>query len=65
MTPEQAALQALAEVQAVKGQGGCLVLDAQGRLATPFNTPQMVRGWAIDKDSPTVEIMRDDESAIG
>ena len=64
MTPEQAALHALADVNRVKGQGGCLVLDSQGRLATPFNSPQMVRGWAFNRNPPVVAIMPDEQIVL-
>jgi len=60
---EPASLRALEEVSQVKGQGGCLVLDPMGRLAIPFNTPQMVRGWLKDRDPPTAAILPD-ESVI-
>ena len=57
LTPEQAGTGALLDVERVKGQGGCLVLDSLGRLAMPFNSPQMVRGWVIDGNFPQMGIM--------
>ena len=34
---------------ALGGDGGVIAVDAQGRLALPFNTAGMYRGW-IDRD---------------
>ena len=58
--PQAAAMAALREVEQVKGEGGCLVLAANGQLTMPFTTPQMVRGWANSRDSPTVALLVDD-----
>lgn len=57
MSPENAGIEALKDVVRVNGQGGCLILDALGRLAMPFNTPQMVRGWNIGGEPPRMAIL--------
>jgi beta-aspartyl-peptidase (threonine type) len=44
VAPLAAAERALEEVRSVKGQGGCILIDAEGRIATAMNSPQMVRG---------------------
>lgn len=41
---EAACAAALAEVAALGGSGGCAALDASGRVALPFDTPDMPRG---------------------
>jgi len=42
---EEAAARGLAEVGALGGRGGCLVLDAGGDLAMPFSSAGMFRGF--------------------
>jgi beta-aspartyl-peptidase (threonine type) len=37
------------EIPKLGGDGGAIVLGADGEFATPFNTPGMFRGW-VDKD---------------
>lgn len=37
------------EIPKLGGDGGAIVLGADGTFATPFNTPGMFRGW-VDKD---------------
>ena len=39
---------ALAAVEGKGGTGGCIALTADGRLAMPFTTPAMLRGWASE-----------------
>ena len=62
--PHEAAIAALREVGQVRGEGGCLVLAANGQLTMPFTTPQMVRGWAADQGSPTVAILPDESIPV-
>jgi isoaspartyl peptidase/L-asparaginase-like protein (Ntn-hydrolase superfamily) len=33
-------------LERVDGRGGCIAVDCQGRVALPFGTPGMARGWA-------------------
>lgn len=42
------------------GDGGAIVLDADGRMAAPFNTPGMYRGWIGADGVPHVAIYADD-----
>ncbi|MDQ3945463.1 MAG: isoaspartyl peptidase/L-asparaginase, partial [Actinomycetota bacterium] len=42
---EEACLQALGAVRRAGGTGGCIALDGQGRLALPYNSPAMARGY--------------------
>jgi beta-aspartyl-peptidase (threonine type) len=57
LPPEQASGRVLAEVAQVKGRGGCIAVDATGRLSTPFNTKQMLRGWVVGRGNPVVAIL--------
>jgi beta-aspartyl-peptidase (threonine type) len=43
---EEACRQALEVVRTAGGTGGCIALDRHGRLAMPFTTPAMARGYA-------------------
>lgn len=44
-TLEAACQQALEVVAGLGGRGGCIALDRRGRLAMPFTTEAMDRGW--------------------
>jgi beta-aspartyl-peptidase (threonine type) len=59
-----AAERALGEVKAVRGQGGCILVDAEGRVSCNFNSPQMVRGWVTEGGPIRVAILRDDERTL-
>ena len=41
------------------GTGGVVALDAEGRVAAPFNTPGMYRGWITAEGDVTVRIWSD------
>lgn len=41
------------------GTGGIVALDADGRVAAPFNTPGMYRGWITAEGEATVMIWTD------
>lgn len=41
------------------GTGGIVALDAEGRVAAPFNTPGMYRGWITAEGEVTVRIWTD------
>lgn len=43
----------------VKGEGGVIILDAQGNFAMPFNSEGMYRGWIGADGQPHVEIYKD------
>jgi beta-aspartyl-peptidase (threonine type) len=42
------------------GRGGLIALDAQGRVALPFNTEGMYRGWARVGETPVCAIYADE-----
>ncbi|MFT6830356.1 MAG: beta-aspartyl-peptidase (threonine type) [Planctomycetota bacterium] len=42
------------------GSGGCIALDSGGRLAAPFTTPGMYRGWVDAQGRVTVRIYGDE-----
>jgi len=46
-----ACAEALAEIRALSGSGGCIAVDRAGRTALPFNTRGMLRG-VIRADAP-------------
>lgn len=50
----EAAARVVADVGALGGQGGILALDAAGRLAAPFDTEAMPRGWVTRAGEVTV-----------
>ena len=43
------------------GDGGAIVLSADGRMATPFNTQGMYRGWIGADGVPHVAIFADEK----
>jgi beta-aspartyl-peptidase (threonine type) len=48
------------EIPKLGGDGGAIVLAADGRFATPFNTEGMFRGWVRGDAAPQVAMGRDD-----
>jgi beta-aspartyl-peptidase (threonine type) len=46
------------------GDGGAIALDADGRVAFPFNTPGMYRGWIGADGVPHVAVFREDTIAL-
>jgi beta-aspartyl-peptidase (threonine type) len=59
----QAAAAAMAEVGALGGDGGVIVLDGQGRHAWAMNTPGMYRAHLQSGGAPSVGIFADEEAA--
>jgi isoaspartyl peptidase/L-asparaginase-like protein (Ntn-hydrolase superfamily) len=53
---EPACRRALAVVREAGGRGGCIAVDAAGRLALPFDTPAMPRGWIGADGAPRLAI---------
>jgi isoaspartyl peptidase/L-asparaginase-like protein (Ntn-hydrolase superfamily) len=49
-------------VRSVKGQGGCILIDAEGRIATAMNSPQMVRGSLVEGESMRLGIGPQDDA---
>ncbi|WP_159681686.1 isoaspartyl peptidase/L-asparaginase [Luteimonas sp. 9C] len=52
------------EIPAAGGNGGAIALDADGRVAFPFNTPGMYRGWIGADGVPHVAVFREDALAV-
>ncbi len=53
---------ALARVLALGARGGCVAVDCRGKLALPFTTPGMYRGWIGPSGGPTVAVFADEEA---
>lgn len=59
--PEQAGRDVInTRIPALGGDGGAIVLSADGRAATPFNTQGMYRGWIGADGVPYVAIFDDE-----
>jgi beta-aspartyl-peptidase (threonine type) len=56
---EDACREALARVAALGAAGGCVAVDRAGRVALPFTTPAMARGWVGPEGEPLVALGRD------
>ncbi|MFZ5638723.1 MAG: isoaspartyl peptidase/L-asparaginase [Pseudomonadota bacterium] len=52
------------EIPALGGDGGAIVLSADGRIAFPFNTEGMFRGWIGEDGEPHVAIYAGDPLAM-
>ena len=60
MTVQQAGDEVIhKKLEAVKGDGGCIILDRAGNFAMPFNTEGMYRGWIGEDGAPHVLIYKD------
>jgi len=57
LEPGTAARRALRLVARVRGSGGCIVVDAGGRVAWPFTSAQMLRGRVIGDSLPVIGIL--------
>ncbi len=64
LAPLAAAERTLDDIRRDKGVGGCILVDAQGGLALPFNTPHMFRGWLVGDAPPQVAILADEQISI-
>jgi beta-aspartyl-peptidase (threonine type) len=61
-TPAQAGEEVIVKrVPALGGDGGAIVLSADGKVATPFNTEGMYRGWIGADGVPHVAIFADEK----
>ena len=56
---EIASERALARAQALGGRGGLIAIDASGRIALPYNSRGMLRGWLDPGGAPRVRIFAD------
>lgn len=54
LTVAEAGQRVVADVGSLGGEGGLLALDRAGRLATPFDTEAMPRGWVTRAGETTV-----------
>ena len=59
----EAAEATLAAVTALGGDGGLIALDRKGRVAMPFNTPGMYRGFRLSDGRQAVHLFRDEDVA--
>jgi len=53
---QRACDEALAQVRAYDGRGGCIAIDRDGNIALPFNSRVMFRAWAGDDGRVNVAI---------
>jgi beta-aspartyl-peptidase (threonine type) len=53
---DTACAEALAAVAALGGIGGCIAIDAQGRIAMRFDTPDMPRGARVGSQPPRIAL---------
>ncbi|MGH2712347.1 MAG: isoaspartyl peptidase/L-asparaginase family protein [Thermoleophilaceae bacterium] len=60
MRVDEAAQTAIDKVAELGGDGGVIALDRRGRLATPFNTTGMFRGWVTSDGQFVVKIFGDE-----
>jgi isoaspartyl peptidase/L-asparaginase-like protein (Ntn-hydrolase superfamily) len=60
---EDACRRALDEVAALGGHGGCIAIDREGRIAMPFDTPAMPRGFVREDESPHVALTADEPNS--
>ncbi len=61
LSPQEAADTVIAEVGAISGDGGVIVIDGQGRAAFAMNTSGMYRSRLIAGGEPVVRIFADEE----
>jgi beta-aspartyl-peptidase (threonine type) len=60
MSVARAARTSIDKVADLGGDGGVIALDSRGRLATPFNTTGMFRGWVTKDDEIVVKVFGDE-----
>jgi len=53
---ETACRRALARAETLGGRGGLIAVDAAGRIALPYNSRGMIRGWLDTEGAPVVRI---------
>jgi beta-aspartyl-peptidase (threonine type) len=57
LAPLEAVDRALGEVRSVRGEGGCVLIDASCRVTCSFNSPHMAHGWLVEDQPPRVGIL--------
>lgn len=60
-SPQAAANAVIAEVGAIGGDGGVIVMDGRGRIAWSFNTPGMYRARLAQGGAPSIHIFADED----
>jgi L-asparaginase / beta-aspartyl-peptidase len=53
---EQASAEAMKQMEAIGGQGGCIAIDAQGHVVMRFDTPAMYRGFKLSNGSSDIQL---------
>ena len=61
LSAEEAADAVIADVDAIRGDGGVIVLDGRGGVAWAMNTPGMYRASRVAGGTPVVRIFADEE----
>jgi beta-aspartyl-peptidase (threonine type) len=61
---DDAAIRALDDVSAIKGQGGCILVGPTDRPTFQFNSPQMVRGTWTQVGPMTAALAHEDEREV-
>lgn len=57
---EKAAANSIDKVSAMNASGGVIVLDKNGKIAMPFNTMGMYRGFVVAGSDPIIKIYKDE-----
>jgi isoaspartyl peptidase/L-asparaginase-like protein (Ntn-hydrolase superfamily) len=57
LAPLDAVERALDEVRSVRGEGGCVLIDASCRVTCSFNSPHMAHGWLVEGQPARVGIL--------
>ncbi len=57
---EEAAQETMRKVSALGGTGGLVAIDREGRVAMPFNTPGMYRGFRLSTGAQAVALYGDE-----
>jgi beta-aspartyl-peptidase (threonine type) len=53
---EQASVEAMRQMQAIGGHGGCIGIDHEGRIVMPYNTPAMYRGFKLSNGRSEIQL---------
>jgi beta-aspartyl-peptidase (threonine type) len=64
LAPQEAVDRTLDEVRSVRGEGGCVLIDAAGRVTCSFNSPHMVHGWLVEGQPARVGILPGEAIAV-
>jgi beta-aspartyl-peptidase (threonine type) len=52
----QASTEAMRQMEAIGGRGGCIAIDRAGNVVMPFNTPAMYRGFKLSNGRSDIEL---------